>query len=115
MFCKNCGNEVNENAVVCLNCGAAIENENNESVANQPKKANAMAITGFVLGLVALFLSFFCIVPTCALVFSILGFVKRENYSNKGLAIAGLVISIVAFALDAIFLMLQLLYGFYLF
>lgn len=23
MYCKNCGNEMNENAAVCLNCGAA--------------------------------------------------------------------------------------------
>lgn len=25
MFCRNCGKEVNDNAVVCLNCGAAVK------------------------------------------------------------------------------------------
>lgn len=26
MFCKNCGNEINENAVACMNCGFAKGN-----------------------------------------------------------------------------------------
>lgn len=26
MFCSNCGKEVNDNAVVCLSCGAAVKN-----------------------------------------------------------------------------------------
>ncbi len=29
MYCKNCGNEVNENAVVCLKCGASVINQTN--------------------------------------------------------------------------------------
>ena len=27
-FCKNCGKEVNENAVVCVNCGCSLESSN---------------------------------------------------------------------------------------
>lgn len=27
MFCKECGNEVNDNAVVCLKCGCATDNK----------------------------------------------------------------------------------------
>ena len=27
MFCKICGNELNENAVVCVKCGCAVEQE----------------------------------------------------------------------------------------
>ena len=27
-FCQNCGHAVNENATVCLNCGVALENKN---------------------------------------------------------------------------------------
>lgn len=24
MFCKNCGNQINDNAVICVNCGCAV-------------------------------------------------------------------------------------------
>lgn len=27
MFCKNCGNEVNDKAVICVKCGVPIKNE----------------------------------------------------------------------------------------
>lgn len=30
MYCKNCGNEVNDNAVVCLKCGAAVNSVNQD-------------------------------------------------------------------------------------
>ncbi len=39
MFCKNCGNEINPNAVVCVKCGASVvestsqvNNANNEVI-----------------------------------------------------------------------------------
>ena len=32
-FCSNCGKEVNENAVICVNCGCSLEGKtNNQSV-----------------------------------------------------------------------------------
>ena len=27
-FCSSCGKEVNENAVICVNCGCSLENKN---------------------------------------------------------------------------------------
>ena len=27
MFCKNCGNEVNDNAVICVKCGCSLKDE----------------------------------------------------------------------------------------
>ena len=40
MFCENCGNEVNENAVVCLSCGCQtnIQKNNNTLTNNQKDK-----------------------------------------------------------------------------
>ncbi len=35
MFCKNCGKEIDDNAVVCIHCGAA---------ANVPQPANAAGL-----------------------------------------------------------------------
>ena len=39
MFCKNCGNEINENAVACMNCGFA-KGTGNKYCANCGKEIN---------------------------------------------------------------------------
>lgn len=31
-FCSNCGKEVNENAVICVNCGCSLENNSSVNV-----------------------------------------------------------------------------------
>lgn len=87
-------------------------NENNiernpmyEQDAQQPLSMSAMAITGFVIGLVALLTSFLPFINNfsfvfglLALIFSIVGLVGcvRGKKKGKGLAIAGLIISIIA-------------------
>lgn len=53
MYCSNCGKEVNENAVVCINCGAAINNQKIQFL--QPKKGKGIA--SMVLGILAVFYS----------------------------------------------------------
>ncbi len=39
-FCQHCGKEVNEEAVVCLNCGRAISNP----PANKPAEADEVSV-----------------------------------------------------------------------
>ena len=59
-----------------------------------PKKTNGMAITGFVL-------SFFC--GILGIVFSAIGLSqtgKNPNQGGRGLAIAGLIISIVSLVIS---------------
>lgn len=36
-FCNNCGNATDENAEVCLNCGVALKNKNGEYLNGQDK------------------------------------------------------------------------------
>ena len=76
-----------------------------EQDAQQPLSMSAMAITGFVIGLVALLTSFLpfinnfsFVLGLLALIFSIVGLVGcvRGKKKGKGLAIAGLIISIIA-------------------
>lgn len=43
MFCKNCGNEMNENAVACMNCGFA-KGTGEKFCANCGKEINAGAV-----------------------------------------------------------------------
>lgn len=47
-FCANCGNAINENAAVCLNCGANISNKGGSGQVGDKQKV--------VAGLLAIFL-----------------------------------------------------------
>ncbi len=87
MFCKNCGKEIDDSAVVCPNCGVATENmaKNTTPV---PAQKNTIAVVGFVL-------SFFT--SLIGLIVSIVGLVnaKKPEYNGDGksFAIAGIIIS----------------------
>lgn len=60
------------------------------------KRNNALAITGFVLSLVALIINPLAIISILGLIFSAIGLKKvQEVNSGKGLAIAGIIISIL--------------------
>ncbi len=88
MFCKHCGNEIDNNAIICTNCGAATDNINKTSPAAAQK--NTMALIGFIL-------SFF--MPLVGLILSIIGYqnVKKPEYAGDGksFAVAGMAISAV--------------------
>lgn len=109
MFCSNCGKQVNDNDNVCPYCGAALHdnpgyqqpgpmnnggyNQYNQQYQynNQPaeSRTNGFAIAGFVLSF------FFWLL---GLIFSVIGLNKSKimNGSGRGLAIAGIVISIIS-------------------
>ena len=102
MFCKNCGKEISDSAVVCPNCGVATDNMLQATSAittGQPKSANGFAIAGLVLGLVGLFGGnyAFLIPGLIGLILSIVGMVKSKQYAAPGLALAALIVSIITF------------------
>lgn len=94
MFCKNCGKEIDDGAVVCPNCGVATENmaKNTAPVATQK---NSMALAGFILALLGF--------NVIALILSIVGLTnsKKPEFAGdgKGFAIAGIVISSIYIAI----------------
>ncbi len=59
MYCSNCGAKINENAVVCVKCGAAVEGKKvvqpqvSNSV-NAPKNSSGAATASLVLGIIGL-------------------------------------------------------------
>lgn len=76
------------------------ENMNNQAV--QPRK-NGVAIAGFVVGLVSIFWNFYCVTGIVGLILSIIGMKKsKEIGSGKGLAIAGIICSIVGLVMGVI-------------
>lgn len=109
MFCKNCGKEIDDNAVVCPNCGVAtdkLQETTAAATAAQPeekKKTNVFAIIGFILSLATWGLAFapmwaYAIGFVASLVLNILGIVwaAKKNCNLKGLAIAGVVLTSVS-------------------
>ena len=109
-FCAKCGNEMDKDATFCANCGQPVKGETKvekvkvekvEVESNNVPVSNGMAIAGFIL-------SFF--VPVLGLIFSIIG-LKKSNQMNgagRGLAKAGLILSIIWLALKVIILVLYL-------
>ena len=125
MFCRNCGKQIDDNAVFCPHCGCQTMSAGQQqppqvqpawqqpqaTPMGQPyvqpfnpnpqtaaKGTNGLGIAGFVVGLLSLWLGvYFCITAIVGLVLSIISVVKMKNYKScNGLAIAGLVLSIIA-------------------
>ena len=56
MFCKNCGKELNESAVVCTGCGCAVEQTQGKKQKGTSNIGSCnISIIGFVLALVSIF------------------------------------------------------------
>lgn len=99
-FCGKCGNQLEDNANVCDQCGANVNSEATSTIqVNQTvvtsKNNNGFAVAGFVISLV----SILCCGGTSflGLIFSIIGLVNanKNNGNGKGLAIAGIVINVI--------------------
>lgn len=90
-FCQYCGKELTESQDVCLNCGKKV----NENPIQTPTE-NKNAVRGFVLGIISIIAWIIPLfgypVTICGIVFSSKGINIK---TNKGLAIAGLVLSII--------------------
>lgn len=80
----------------------------------QPQRTNAFAVTGLIMGLVSITFGLCCCygIPfnVLGIIFSLIALGQiRQNpqiYTGKGMAIAGLVISILSFALVALLMVL---------
>ena len=130
-FCKNCGAQLDDQAVFCTSCGA---NQNEapqqpayqqpvyqqpvyqqpvyqQPMAAQEVPAKGMGIAGMVLGILSLCL--FCIwylaIP-CAIVSVILSGVAnakaKEVGAKNGMAVAGIVCSVIALTAAIIFVII---------
>ena len=94
MFCKNCGKDIDESAVVCPHCGVATDNMA-KTTAPVPAQKNTIALVGFILAILEF--------NVIALILSIVGLTnsKKPEYAGdgKGFAIAGIVISCITTAI----------------
>jgi hypothetical protein len=118
-FCTNCGAEVSEGFAFCEKCGNPVDGSVKAPAKAaaapaqaapqvqpvQPgQKRNGLALAGFILSLVNVFCCFGGL-NLFALIFSIIGLVKAKDYNGdrKGLALAGLIITIIAMIASVVF------------
>lgn len=96
-FCRNCGREVREEAVVCIHCGCSIPQP--AQFKKEEENTDMMAILAFVFSIVF---------PVVGLILSIIARKKLKDSADKtskNFALAGLIISIVSLALTALAVM----------
>lgn len=100
-FCPGCGREVEERFNVCPDCGYVLKRNgltlSEEETTNGEN--NGLAVAGFVVALVSLFINFGGLVGLVATVLSAVGLSQIQNgvgVKSKGLAISGLIIGIIS-------------------
>ena len=125
MFCRFCGQKINEGSKFCPNCGEKLEDvvvnevpvevivDTNKSNTNEVVKERGpwkvFAIVGYVLGIVSIcgcFIPGFGSYGLCGIIFSILG---KKSLSAKDKAKKGLILSIISSAIGIIIPLLILL------
>ena len=117
MYCKNCGAEINNNAVVCVKCGVPVipvKNSYNGSKELAPKRTAA-----FVCGLLGFL---FWAIPVVGLALSCIGValaskstkLTRKNpdrYDGIGLVTAGKVLGIIGIVIGILCLIWTIIVG----
>jgi uncharacterized membrane protein YvbJ len=105
MYCKHCGKETIEDAVVCLSCGRFIENHiSKPNMEYQRKEGKTIATLSIVFGILGFY--------PLAFIGSIIGFIlamiglSDQNNAYKGNCKIGLIISIVTFLIWVIMIIL---------
>lgn len=100
MFCKNCGKVIDDNAVICPNCGVQVRQVQTGTPSYTQSNGNTIAIVGFV---------FSFLIALVGLICSVVGYKNavKQGAPHKGLALAGIIISIVSMVLAFILYMIM--------
>lgn len=90
MFCTHCGKEIDDNAVICPNCGVTTEKfKQTRPAAQQTQETNGIAVAALVCAF---------LVPLVGLILGIVALVKSKQLPgqpNHGMSIAAIVIGAV--------------------
>lgn len=88
-FCTFCGHEVSENAYVCLNCGALVDENKNQKISSNND--------GISLGIIGLCFALF--IPFVTWIVSGIGYsraIQADNKNAKTMNLIALIASSVA-------------------
>ena len=98
MYCKNCGSEIDDQAVVCPKCGVLTSGK---SQGLEPK-TNTMAIVGLVMPFIFAIAGLICSIIARKQI-------RESGEKGMGLATAGLIISIVEIVLYFIVILIYVI------
>ena len=99
MYCAKCGAENHDVGKFCKNCGVALDQVVATQQVQKTTRTSALAITSLVLGILGFFLGFLSILAIIFGGVALNQIGKDPTLGGKGMAIAGLVLGIVMFAL----------------
>lgn len=107
MFCKNCGQQLQDDSAFCFRCGAKIAPPatvaSPQTATPAKKSVNGFGIAAFAIGIITVILGIYLFIFSIAgIVLGAVGVARRKNYSSNWLAITGLVLSCVAFVFWAV-------------
>ena len=123
-FCNGCGTQLEANAAFCSKCGktsgASVPNNANAAPPQQPyppygynphgyyppvqQPGHGLAVGSMVLGIVSLIFSWFPYLIPLSIVGTVLAVVAMKQGNKGGMAIAGLICSLIALIISAIVL-----------
>ena len=101
MFCKKCGHEIDQNLIKCPYCGADVNKmKKADKKAYETQKAKKVGIDPYCRNGLIFAISGFSFLPfigcLLGIIYSGMGLssVKRTGQGGKGLAVAGLILSL---------------------
>ena len=109
MYCENCGAEIDNNAIVCVHCGAQTSNFKNKTTTQYNPPASApLGVASLVCGIASLVLAFlFCWAGIASAIVAIVLSVQSKNKEGpNGKATAGLVTGIIGLIIAGIFIII---------
>lgn len=127
MYCRNCGNQVDDNALVCPKCGVQVgvinadERQGGQDPDAAKPRGNAVGLVGFILSMVGVLFwmigyyagyGFALSLEIAALACSTVGW----NKSRKGdvpfrrLSLAGFIVSLIFVTLSIVMLVVYISY-----
>ena len=102
--CPDCGKEFSDKASACPNCACPVSKEMEKVVREEKKEyvsPNPIAITGFTLSLISVFLPIFWgTIGISGTIFSIIGVLVTfiKNKKGKVLSIIGIILGLIGIA-----------------
>lgn len=106
--CCECGSEISDKALVCMNCGKPIKCNNNNIIEKKDsiEKYDIISLCGFIIWAIAIFIDFWGIIAILGLVLSIIGFNLVTNNNYKIFATIGIVLSSIGLLIRIVQLIL---------
>lgn len=117
MYCRKCGREIPDDSVMCGYCGTPTNPDNPYTYGGTPQNmdegANGLGIASMILGIVAILLACCAggkwltfLVAAAGLILGIIALQKPKYGSSRGMALAGVICSVVALLMKIIVIIL---------